>query len=149
VSFSNSVFDDVRALYNDSIRRHGRTPSHAGPLPGFDGQARGTNPMCGDRVDVYVRRDGNRVAAAGFEARGCEVSVASADLMCEVVAGVAVDHISSMAERVATLAASGICPDCDARLLAFSAVHEFPSRVRCVTLPWSALMVALQESSRE
>ena len=149
MSSSNSVFDDVRALYNDSIRRHGRTPSHAGRLSAFDGQARGDNPLCGDRVTVFVRRDGDRVAAAGFEARGCEVSIASADLMCEVVAGMPANHILMMADRVAALASTGVCPECDDRLLAFSAVHEFPSRARCVTLPWSALVAALQESSRE
>ena len=149
MSSSSSAFDDVRALYNDSIRRHGRTPAHSGPLPDFDGQARGSNPMCGDRVDVYVRRDGGRIVAAGFDARGCEVSIASADLMCEVVAGVPIDHIKAMADDVAALAASGVCAACDDRLLAFSAVHEFPSRTRCVTLPWSALVAALQESGRE
>ena len=149
MSSSNSPFDDLRALYNDSIRRHGRQPSHAGRLDGFDGHARGDNPMCGDRVEVFVRRDGGRVAAAGFEARGCEVSVASADLMCEVVAGVPVDHISAMADCVAALARTGACTECDERLLAFSAVHEFPSRARCVTLPWSALVAALQENSGE
>ena len=105
--------------------------------------------MCGDRVDVYVRRSAGRVEAAGFDARGCEVSIASADLMCEVVTGVPIDHIKAMADDVATLAASGVCAACDERLLAFSAVHEFPSRTRCVTLPWSALVAALQESGRE
>ena len=149
MSSSSSAFDDLRALYNDSIRRHGRTPSHAVRLAEFDGHARGDNPMCGDRVEVFVRREGGRVAAAGFEARGCEVSVASADLMCEVVAGVALDHIPALAECVAALARTGVCSECDERLLAFSAVHEFPSRTRCVTLPWSALVAALQESGRE
>ena len=143
------MFDDVRALYNDAIRVHGRSPTHGVRPAVWDGQARGNNPMCGDRVQVFVRRDGGRVAEAGFEARGCEVSIASADLMCAVVAGIAINHIGAMADCVGALARTGSCPECDARLLAFSAVHEFPSRARCVTLPWTALQAALREENAD
>ena len=137
------MFDELRDLYSAEIRAHGRTPSHGKRPAQFDAEARGDNPMCGDRVKVYVRRDGGRIAEAGFEARGCEITIASADLMCEVVAGQPADHIAAMAEGVARLAKTGACPECDRRLAAFSAVHEYPSRVRCVTLPWNALLAAL------
>jgi nitrogen fixation NifU-like protein len=81
------MFEDVRDLYSAEIRLHGRTPGHAVRPAGFDAQARGDNPMCGDRVTVFVRRGGGGVEAAGFEARGCEITIASADLMCEAGAG--------------------------------------------------------------
>ena len=146
------MFDELRDLYSAEIRTHGRTPTHARRPAVFDAEARGDNPMCGDRVTVFIRRDGDRVAEAGFEARGCEISVASADLMCEVVSGATADHIRAAAHQVESLARTGSCPECDTRLMPFSAVHEYQSRVKCVTLPWNALLAALdggKESSSE
>ncbi len=80
--------DDLRDLYQEVILDHGRRPRHARRLEAFDAAAKGDNPMCGDRVEVFVRRapDGT-IAETGFEARGCAISVASADLMAETVAG--------------------------------------------------------------
>lgn len=149
------MFDDVRDLYSAELRAHGRAPRHARRPAAFDGAARGDNPMCGDRVQVWVRREGGRLAELGFEARGCEVTTASADLMCEAVAGRTADEVASLAARVATLARTGRCDACDPaldRLRPLSAVHEYPSRVRCVTLPWDALLAALrgdQEATNE
>ena len=137
------MFDDVKDLYSAEIRSHGRTPRHGRRLPQFDATARGDNPMCGDRVQVFVRRAGDTLAEAGFEARGCEITVASADLMCEAVPGLSADAIRSMADGVGAMARTGRCDACDARLRPLSAVHEYPSRVRCVTLPWDALLAAL------
>ena len=156
---ADSMFADLRDLYSDAIRSHGRHPAHARRPAVFDADARGDNPMCGDRVQVFVRRDGGQVAEAGFEARGCEISVASADLMCEAVAGRTAGEIRALADAVRHLARTGQCPDCDADVASalqplqpLSAVHEYPSRVKCVTLPWNALLAALdggKEASSE
>ncbi len=149
------MFDDVRDLYSAEIRQHGRAPVHATRPEGFDAQARGDNPMCGDRVTVFVRRAGDAVGQAGFEARGCEITVASADLMCDAVVGRSAADVRRMAGEVETMARTGLCEDCEAALQALkplSAVHEYPSRVRCVTLPWAALVAALdgaQEATSE
>jgi len=140
------VFDDVRDLYSAEIRAHGRSPKHGRRPAAFDVQAKGDNPMCGDRVQVFVRREGDAVAEAGFEARGCEITIASADLMCEAVQGQSAHHIRSMSDQVAAMARTGLCDACEdalQRLRPLSAVHEFPSRVKCVTLPWLALVAAL------
>ena len=141
------MFDDVRDLYSAEIRRHGRAPTHKGRPDGFDASARGDNPMCGDRVDVFVRRGDGAIAQAGFEARGCEISIASADLMCEVVEGQPPEAVRRFAEEVEAMARTGACEACDpalASLRPLSAVHEYPSRVKCVTLPWRALVAALE-----
>ena len=148
------MFDDVRDLYSEAILAHGRAPSHAARPEGWNRSARGDNPMCGDRVTVFVRSTGPGmragVDAAGFEARGCELVKASADLMCDAVAGRAIDAVRDLASEVEAMARSGqipdwteaACPHC-AALWPLSAVHEFPSRIRCVTLPWTALVAAL------
>jgi nitrogen fixation NifU-like protein len=141
------MFDDLRDLYQEVILDHGRRPRHGTRLAAFDATAKGDNPMCGDRVQVFVRRDAQgRVAEAGFEARGCAISVASADLMAEVVAGRTQDEVRVLAKEFGNMARTGQAPEGDAameRLRPLAGVHEYPSRVKCATLPWHALLAAL------
>ena len=141
------MFDDLRDLYQEVILDHGRRPRHGTRLAAFDATAKGDNPMCGDRVQVFVRRDADgRVAEAGFEARGCAISVASADLMAEVVAGRTKDEVRALAREFGNMARTGQAPEGDAameRLRPLAGVHEYPSRVKCATLPWHALLAAL------
>ena len=144
----SDTFDDLRDLYQDVILRHGRKPRHGQRLAAFDASAKGDNPMCGDRVEVFVRRDGDRVAEAGFEARGCAISIASADLMADAVAGRGEADIRTMFAHFREMARTGACPACDSdaameTLRPLAGVHEYPSRVKCATLPWHALVAAL------
>jgi nitrogen fixation NifU-like protein len=140
------MLDDVRDLYSDVILSHARRPAHRGRPEGATGEARGSNPMCGDRVDVFVRLDGGRVAGAGFEARSCDVCAASADLMCGVVPGLDLDAVRDLAHDVGEMARTGDGAACAEVLRPLSAVHDYPSRLRCVTLPWSALVEAMEKS---
>jgi nitrogen fixation protein NifU and related proteins len=143
---ARSPLDDVRDLYSDAILAHARRPAHRGRPEGAALEARGSNPMCGDRVDVFVRLDeGGRVAAAGFEARSCDVCAASADLMCEIVPGLDLGAVRTLAHEVGEMARTGNGAAVAAEALRpLSAVHEYPSRLRCVTLPWSALVEAME-----
>ncbi|MGH7158992.1 MAG: iron-sulfur cluster assembly scaffold protein, partial [Acetobacteraceae bacterium] len=82
------MFGDLADLYQEVILEHSRKPRHGTRLSRFDASAKGHNPMCGDRVQVFVQRGPKgEIADIGFEARGCAISVASADLMAEVVRG--------------------------------------------------------------
>lgn len=146
------AFDDLRDLYQEVILDHGRHPRHAHRLEQFDATARGDNPMCGDRVQVWVKYGpGDTIAAAGFEARGCAISIASADLMAETVAGRGKSDTRALFAAFRDMARTGACPACDAplaepleRLRPLSGVHEYPSRVKCATLAWHALIAALE-----
>jgi nitrogen fixation NifU-like protein len=141
------MFDDVRDLYQQVILEHGRKPKHMHRLDPFDRSAKGDNPMCGDRVEVRVRLADGRVAETGFEARGCAISVASADLMAEAVAGQTPADIRALSARFRDMVRTGDCPDCGPALEALrplAGVHEYPSRVKCATLPWDALLSALE-----
>jgi nitrogen fixation NifU-like protein len=144
------MFDDVRDLYQDVILKHGRKPLHARRLEEFDATAKGDNPMCGDRVQVWLHRDpAGAVDDIGFEARGCAISIASADLMAEVARGRTAPQLHAMSASFADMARTGRCDECDAamaKLKPLSGVHEFPSRVKCATLPWHALLAALDGS---
>jgi nitrogen fixation NifU-like protein len=141
------MFDDLRDLYQEVILDHGRAPRHGRRLDTFDATAKGDNPMCGDRIQVWVRHGADgRIAEARFEARGCAISIASADLMAEVVAGQSDADVHSLAERFRDMARTGAAGSDDAaleRLRPLAGVHEFPSRVKCATLAWHALLAAL------
>jgi nitrogen fixation NifU-like protein len=145
------MFDDLRDLYQEVILDHGRRPRHAHRPENFDATAKGDNPMCGDRIQVWLRRapDG-AIAEVGFDARGCAISVASADLMAETVQGKRPEDARALFAAFREMARTGTCPDCDGalaepleRLQPLSGVHEYPSRVKCATLPWHALVAAL------
>lgn len=152
-------FDDLRDLYQEVILDHGRKPRHAQRLDDFDSTAKGDNPMCGDRVQVWVKFSGDTLGRIGFEARGCAISVASADLMAETVQGRGKADTRALFEAFRDMARTGTCPHCAPglaepleRLAPLSGVHEYPSRVKCATLPWHALIAALdgtKEASSE
>ncbi|MBV9252480.1 MAG: SUF system NifU family Fe-S cluster assembly protein [Acetobacteraceae bacterium] len=149
----SGTFDDLRDLYQEVILDHGRRPRHAHRLESFDATAKGDNPMCGDRIQVWVKYGPNdTIADAGFEARGCAISVASADLMAETVAGRSKNDTRALFDAFREMARTGSCPQCESgplaesleRLQPLSGVHEYPSRVKCATLAWHALIAALE-----
>ena len=149
---SDTAFDDLRDLYQEVILDHGRRPRHAGRITAYDATAKGDNPLCGDRVQVFVKYapDGT-IAETSFDARGCAISVASADLMAEVVTGRSKTDTAALFAAFRELARTGHCPHCEAamepaleRLAPLAGVHEYPSRVKCATLAWHALSAALQ-----
>ncbi len=150
-------FADLRDLYQETILDHGRNPRHGHRPASFDASAKGDNPMCGDRVQVFVKYDPDgAIAETGFEARGCAISVASADLMAETVTGRTPEDARALFASFRELARTGACPECESealeRLQPLAGVHEYPSRVKCATLPWHALIAALdgtQEATSE
>jgi nitrogen fixation NifU-like protein len=146
------MFDDLLDLYNATIVERGRRPKHMHRLDKFDATARGDNPMCGDRVQVWVKygADGG-IAETGFDARGCEISKASADLMVEAVAGRSQDETKRLFAAFSEMARTGVCRDCAQALeplKPLASVHEYPSRVKCATLPWHALIAALNNEGQ-
>ncbi|MCX8132540.1 MAG: SUF system NifU family Fe-S cluster assembly protein [Roseococcus sp.] len=149
-------FEELRDLYQEVILDHGRRPRNHLRLDPCDASARGDNPMCGDRVELFLRfaPDG-RIARAAFLGRGCAVSQASASLLTETVPGLTPAEAKALAARLREMARTGARDESTealARLSALSGVHEFPSRVKCATLAWHALEAALdgvKEASSE
>ena len=143
--------DDVRDLYRELILDHARKPRHFGPLQGSTHSAEGINPLCGDKLKLYLRMDDDRIADAGFEGAGCAISVASASLLTDTVIGLERDEAMRRFEAVtahltgrddANLAAVDL-----GKLRALEGVREFPSRVKCATLAWHALRSALRQDA--
>ena len=154
------LFDDLRDLYQEVILDHGRKPRNFRRLEDATLTSRGDNPMCGDRMELFLKTapDGT-IADAAFQGRGCAISMASASLMKETVKGKSPAQARQMGDGFRALAMTGTCPDCGAaladdmeRLAPLSGVHEFPSRVKCATLAWHTLNAALdgaKEASSE
>ena len=139
--------EDVRALYQEEILRRVRHPLHHTLLEPFDAEAAGDNPMCGDRCTVRIRfgTDGD-LAKVAFQGRGCAISMASADLMAEAAGGHHIDEVRELAAAFAKLVKTGASDGNNAAIEALrplSGVAEYPSRIKCATLPWAALIAAL------
>lgn len=131
------------ALRRELLADHSARPRHAGRLAAFDVEAQVDNPVCGDRVLVRVRFDGQRLAAISQEVLGCSLARASASMMAELVHGGEVREVVAVSDRVADLVrrptAEG--PDADdlGDALALAGVGRYPARVRCALLAWEAL----------
>jgi nitrogen fixation NifU-like protein len=137
---------DLRELYQDVILDHTRRPRNFGPLPGAVGRAEGYNPLCGDRMTVYVELEGDRVRDVRFEGSGCSISTASASLMTEAVKGKSVGETRALFERFHDLltAEAAAAPEGLGKLAVMGGVRAFPMRVKCATLAWHTLRAALE-----
>jgi nitrogen fixation NifU-like protein len=136
---------DLQELYRDVILDHNRRPRNFGRLEGASGRAEGHNPLCGDRLSLTVRMNGERIEDIRFEGSGCAISTASASLMTEAVKGKDRASVRELFERVhAVLTRPDALPDGSlGKLAALSGVREFPARVKCASLCWHTLNAAL------
>lgn len=138
---------DLRDLYQEMILDHGRHPRNFRIPEGANRHGEGYNPLCGDRIDLYLVTEGESVRDAGFQGVGCAISTASASTMTEVVKGKSRAEIQAVFEAFHDLV-TGKPVDGPARerlgkLAIFAGVAEFPMRVKCATLAWHTLQAAL------
>ncbi len=139
--------DELRELYQEVILDHARNPRNYG-APEGDGHclAHGNNPLCGDRLTLYVSCVDGIVRDAVFEGNGCAISLASASLMTEAVKGRPEAEVRELFRRfhdLMTVEDAQIDADALDKLAVFSGVREFPVRVKCATLAWHTLVAAL------
>ena len=145
--------DELRDLYRELILDHAERPRHFGKIDDATHSAEGINPLCGDKLKLYLRLDDDRIEDASFEGSGCAISVASASLMTDIVIGKRVSEALRFFDAVRqqlTLdhAARARTDDVDlGKIRALEGVREFPARVKCATLAWHALHSALQRQS--
>jgi nitrogen fixation protein NifU and related proteins len=142
---------DLRELYQEIILDHGRHPRNFRALDEATHRAQGHNPLCGDRVTVYVALDGERIADVSFEGRGCAISTAAASLMTEVLKGKTVAEAKTLFEhfhaRVTGIAEAPLPEPLEEemeRLEPLTGVRAYPARVKCATLSWHAFEAALK-----
>jgi nitrogen fixation NifU-like protein len=131
----------MSALYEAIVLERVKQPRHAGRPARFDAQGQGANRLCGDKVSVYLTRDGMEVS---HDSEGCAIMVASADLMADAARGKTPMEIKEIFEAFTSAVTTGSNNPALGELNALTAVSEFPSRIGCATLPWRALEEALQ-----
>ena len=137
---------DLKELYRDVILDHNRRPRNFGRIEASDSHAEGHNPLCGDRLTVWLRLKDDRIEDIRFEGKGCAISTASASLMTEAVKGKDRATVQSLYGRIhALLTQQDAAPDASlGKLAALSGVREFPARVKCASLCWHTLNAALE-----
>jgi nitrogen fixation protein NifU and related proteins len=141
---------ELKELYRDVILDHNRHPRNFGRIEAADGQAEGNNPLCGDRLSLTVRMNGERIEDIRFEGKGCAISTASASLMTEAVKGKERAAVRELFDKVHNLLTQpGASADHSlGKLAALSGVREFPVRVKCASLCWHTLNAALGHGPR-
>jgi nitrogen fixation NifU-like protein len=139
----------LRELYQEIIIDHGKQPRNFGSLHDATHSKNGQNPLCGDKLTVYlVERDGV-VEDVRFEGTGCAISVASASLMTEAVKGKSLTEVTSLFQNFHQLVTTGKESEVEiGKLAVFSGVAEFPVRVKCATLAWHTMQAALVNDTK-
>jgi nitrogen fixation protein NifU and related proteins len=140
---------ELNELYQQVILDHNKKPRNFHKLETASTKSEGFNPLCGDRLTVYVQVEGEQIKDISFEGSGCAISKAAASLMTESVKGKSKAEIEALFKRVHQMLTAP--PDASVdlaglgKLAAFSGVREFPVRVKCATLAWHTLNAALEK----
>jgi nitrogen fixation NifU-like protein len=141
---------EISDLYQELILDHGTQPRNCCVLPNATNDAEGYNPLCGDKVHVYLKIADDRVVAASFEGNGCAISTASASLMTESLVGKSVAEVNLLFKTFQTLLTEKTPTTSETtqlgKLLALSGVKAFPMRIKCATLAWHTLLAALNKA---
>jgi nitrogen fixation NifU-like protein len=144
------MLDELRELYQEVILDHGKDPRNFRRPDNANREAMGHNPLCGDRLVVYLVVDENDVVQdVAFLGNGCAISVASASMMTEIVRGKTRERVEALFHRFHEMCTTGeAAEDADdedmERLKVLSGVRQFPVRVKCATLAWHTLDAALK-----
>ena len=148
---------DLKQLYQDIILEHGKSPRNLGQCEGYNYDAKGYNPLCGDKVHVYLKLDSEKkVEGLTFEGEGCAISLASASIMTELVKGKSFNETKdimiaflNMIKNTSEIQSNYLDEDQKIKLMSLSGIKQFPMRVKCATLSWHTLVSAMEGKKRE
>ena len=143
---------DLRELYQELILDHSRKPRNFHALDHTSHQAEGYNPLCGDRLTLYLKIEGDTVRDIGFQGSGCAISKASASMMTDAVKGKTVSEAKELFEHFHHMLSQVSNNNFDrsklGKLAVFAGVSEFPVRVKCATLAWHTLRAGMENTSK-
>jgi len=148
---------NLKQLYQDIILEHGKSPRNLGKCEGYNCEAKGYNPLCGDKVHVYLKLDTEKkIQGLTFEGEGCAISLASASIMTELVKGRSFDETNeiknsflNMIKNTSEIQSNHLDEDEKTKLMSLSGVKQFPMRVKCATLSWHTLFLAMEGKKKE
>ena len=136
-------------LYREIILDHYRNPRGRGAVADADVRAEGSNPLCGDEVELTWRLDGDRLAEIGFTGTGCSICVSSASMLCDGVRGASANAAADLAHRFRAMLLNGGTSDDLGDLEALQGVGAYPVRIKCAILPWNTLLEGLGLSAED
>jgi nitrogen fixation protein NifU and related proteins len=137
--------EQLRELYQEVIIDHGRHPRSFGELSNATHKLDGFNPLCGDKLTLFMKINGDIIEAIQFNGAGCAISVASASLMCEALKGKTLNHAKNLFKHFHGMVAED--KDIDEslnKLAVLAGVKEYPARVKCATLAWHTLTASIE-----
>ena len=148
---------NLKELYQEIILDHGKNPRNLRRTENFNKDAKGHNPLCGDKVHVYLKLNENKkVEDISFEGQGCAISMASASIMTDLVRGKEefevkeiVNDFLDMIKEKNELNNNILHDDEKTKLMCLSGVKNYPMRVKCATLSWHTLTSAINNSQEE
>ena len=148
---------NLKELYQEIILDHGKNPRNLRRAENFNKDAKGHNPLCGDKVHVYLKLNENKkVEDISFEGQGCAISMASASIMTDLVKGKEefevkeiVNDFLDMIKEKDQLNSNILNEDDKTKLMCLSGVKQYPMRVKCATLSWHTLTSAINNSQEE
>jgi nitrogen fixation NifU-like protein len=148
-----AALPDVDDLYQQVIIDHSKRPRHFGDMPEADHRAEGYNPLCGDRITVFLKLAEGRVKAVSFKGSGCAICTASASMMTERVQGRSAAEVRELFRAFHELVTGqpdqhGAATAALDKLVVFSGVRKYPMRVKCASLPWHTVKAALESSGQ-
>ena len=148
---------NLKELYQEIILDHGKNPRNLRKTENFNKDAKGHNPLCGDKVHVYLKLNENKkVEDISFEGEGCAISMASASIMTDLVKGKdendvkeIVNDFLDMIKQKDKIETNLLKDDEKTKLMCLSGVKQYPMRVKCATLSWHTLTSAIDRSQNE
>jgi nitrogen fixation NifU-like protein len=141
--------NELRELYQQVILDHNKSPRNFRVIENANHYSEGYNPLCGDRIDIYLDVENGIVKDISFQGKGCAISKASASLMSGMVKGKPVDEAEKLFEKFHDLITGKLGDNADTeelgKLAVFAGVRDFPARVKCASLAWHTMINALKE----
>ena len=146
---------ELKELYQEIILDHGKSPRNKGKCIGYSHDAQAHNPLCGDKVHVYLKLDSeNRVIDLSFEGEGCAISLASASILTETLKGKdlpftkkVTEDFLNMVKNKTKITLNSLTDDQITTITSLSGVQEFPMRVKCATMVWHTFLSALDKKN--
>tara|TARA_B100000424_G_C22876892_1_gene466872 strand:+ start:348 stop:788 length:441 start_codon:yes stop_codon:yes gene_type:complete len=144
---------ELKELYQEIILDHGKNPRNFGKCKDFTSDAKGHNPLCGDKVHIYAQLDKNKkILDLSFEGEGCAISLASASILTDILKGkdfnlakAITDNFLNLIKENKSITLNSLNEDQKTTLMSLSGVKDFPMRVKCATMAWHTLSLVLEK----
>ena len=147
---------NLKELYQEIILDHGKNPRNLRKTENFNKDAKGYNPLCGDKVHIYLNLNKDEIKGLSFEGEGCAISLASASILTDTLKGKnlsftkkMVEDFLNMLKKKSKITLNSLSDDQITTIQSLSGVQEFPMRIKCATMAWHTLLSAIDNKKEK